>query len=314
MEGRFNEKEFTEKLTTKEMGKEVEFYPDGCGSTMDEARKGLKAGAKQKLFLAEYQTNGRGSYARKWDNAFGKDILCTVAVRSPQVPREKGLEPLERWFNTIRFAVPIAVIEGLMEIGCPPCWMKWPNDIICEGKKICGILVEVVPLENECGSDDKTESEEMCWGLAAGFGINVNSSFAEEAKAQLSMPTSPIYKAVSVKDILGHEVSREILLAKICDKWEKWANEPFDVLFERYSQMNKLIGQIANVFPKNLEAGGEFPAHVLRISPKGTLIVRKVKLDHLDSATSKQKEIRYEEDSEEMELVGEEVSIRSFSI
>ena len=100
-------------------------------STMAACRAVLQGGAARCLVLAETQTGGRGRRGRSFFSPYGG---LYMSVGFPAAPDELGL--------TCRAAVvTAAAIEAVTGISCG---IKWVNDLVCEGKKVCGILAEAV--------------------------------------------------------------------------------------------------------------------------------------------------------------------------
>ncbi len=107
------------------------------------------------LFIAEKQTNGKGRMGRKWISKKGDSILMSLAL-IPQIRAER--------INLITLVTGISVCEALNKIYNIPFKIKWPNDIVIDGKKICGILTE--------GKNTR---------IIIGIGINANqNSFTED--------------------------------------------------------------------------------------------------------------------------------------
>ncbi len=90
--------------------------------------------------FAEQQTAGRGQFNRTWYSNFGKNISLSLLWQfSNPVSELAGLT----------LAVGIAVVKALEEYGLKRIQLKWPNDIICEGKKLAGILIELRSIERK---------------------------------------------------------------------------------------------------------------------------------------------------------------------
>jgi BirA family biotin operon repressor/biotin-[acetyl-CoA-carboxylase] ligase len=99
-------------------------------STNTRARELAAAGAPHgTLVTAGEQTAGRGRQGRVWTAPAGKTLLCSVVVREP--PR----------------LLPLAAGVAVAEVAAPEALVKWPNDILIDGRKVAGILVEGRPLE-----------------------------------------------------------------------------------------------------------------------------------------------------------------------
>lgn len=84
--------------------------------------------------LAEYQTGGKGRRGRTWVSPFGSNIYLSVLWKFQQGSAS---------INGLSLAVGVAVIQTLRDIGIDDVGLKWPNDILWQGKKLAGILIEV---------------------------------------------------------------------------------------------------------------------------------------------------------------------------
>ena len=148
----------------------------------------------------------------------------------------------------------IAVAEGIQEVTGLETKIKWPNDIVVNGRKICGILTEM-----------STEIDYINH-VVIGVGINVNQdTFSDDIKATAS----------SLKLELGKSVKRSELIAAVMKSFEKCyeifiKTEDLSGLQELYNSM--LVNRDQEV--KVLEPGNEYKAHAIGINQTGELIVR----------------------------------------
>ena len=164
--------------------KEIRFF-DSIGSTNDEALAWAKKGAGDlSLIVADEQTLGRGRLDRPWFTppktalAFSLILRPTYAEK-PLLSRTVGLAAL-------------ALADVLQTLGLTP-QIKWPNDILLNGRKLAGILVEATWLEEEVSS------------LVIGMGVNV---------AKAAVPSTDIlgFPATSLENVLGYVPDRNIIL------------------------------------------------------------------------------------------------------
>ena len=157
------------------------------GSTNTEAMQAAAEGAPEgSVFLAEEQLAGRGRGAHKWHSARSAGIYCSVVLRPPMPPSEALIFSL-----AAGLAVQSAVAETFP--GLRPD-LKWPNDVLLNGKKFCGILTEM--------NSEATRVRH----LVVGAGINVN---------QTRFPAELREIATSLKNETGTEWSRVELCAAL---------------------------------------------------------------------------------------------------
>jgi BirA family transcriptional regulator, biotin operon repressor / biotin---[acetyl-CoA-carboxylase] ligase len=185
--------ELLPKLTTRTFGRNLKLM-DEVMSTQDELRKLAEEGAPEgTLVIAELQTKGRGRMGRSWHSPSGKGIWMSLLLR-PQVPLQ--LTPQLTLLAAVALCRAIGRVVPI-EIG-----IKWPNDLLVDGRKISGILLE-----------SAAEDERLRY-IVVGTGISANldeQDYPEELRE----------KAVSLKMAAGHPVNREELIAAILDEFEK---------------------------------------------------------------------------------------------
>jgi len=179
--------EIAEHLDTKFVGRAVHYQPT-VPSTMTLARELARGGALEgTLVLAEVQTAGIGRLARRWHTPGGN--LALSLVLRPQIDKL----PYMVMLAALAAADAITAASGLA------CDIKWPNDLLLDGKKVCGILVQ-----SEHGAAPFT---------LIGIGVNVN----------LDAAVFPDIReiATSVAGAAGHAVDRACLLKALLEEIER---------------------------------------------------------------------------------------------
>ncbi|MFH0915237.1 MAG: biotin--[acetyl-CoA-carboxylase] ligase [bacterium] len=166
----------------------------------------LPAGA---LVVTDEQTGGRGRLGRVWSSEPGNDLTFSVLLRP-------SLAPAQAHLLSLAAALAVAeVLETLPDLAGRVA-VKWPNDVLLGGEKVCGILLE--------GSMD---ADRLHWAVA-GIGLNVNSTPSalvaalapEQAEAWAGRP-----HPVSLRESLGREVPRAPLLATLLVRLtSRWAD------------------------------------------------------------------------------------------
>lgn len=160
-------------------------------STNTHAREQAKLGAEEgSVYVADYQTGGRGQFDRKWISSPGKNLLFSILMRPPIAPNKAPL---------ITQIVCRSVAQVLHKDYGMECSIKKPNDVMVQGKKICGILVE-----SSSNSPKKIED------VIIGVGLNVNET-----------PKGVEPEPVSMKQVLGKELEIQIVLKAILSQLEK---------------------------------------------------------------------------------------------
>lgn len=158
------------------------------GSTMDIARDLARRGcAEFTTVIAERQTKGRGRLNRTWHSEDG-GLYFTVVTRPKLAPAHSYL---------VCFAASTALAETIQTRYKIDAGLKWPNDILVDGRKLAGMLSEM-----------EAEADLVAY-LALGIGLNVNND-----------PRAVEANAVSIRALLGRSVSRKRLLAAFLERFE----------------------------------------------------------------------------------------------
>ncbi|MDO9302502.1 MAG: biotin--[acetyl-CoA-carboxylase] ligase [Anaerolineales bacterium] len=221
-------------------------YFDSIGSTNDEALAWAAAGARDlSIVIADEQIQGRGRLDRKWFTPKGSGLAFSLILRPtatlrPHLSRTVGLAAL-------------SIAESCSGLGLAPR-IKWPNDILLNGKKTAGILIETV------WSGDDVDS------LVIGMGINVYKTSVPPAE-QLQFP------AISLEDALGKETpSREDILFSVLNAFIHWRERiGTDELIHAWEELLAFRGEQVQVL-----AGSESPitGELLGLESDGSLRLR----------------------------------------
>ena len=149
-----------------------------------------------KVLLAEVQTGGRGRRGRSWYTPFGRNIALSVGVRLNRDPQSVG---------ALSLAIGLAVVGALKRIGISHAQVKWPNDVVVDGGKICGILVELIHGRRPVD-------------VVIGVGINVGARSSVESIVDREIADVVDYVATPVRNQLTGLLVGEILAA--CRRYE----------------------------------------------------------------------------------------------
>lgn len=176
-------------LRTNRCGRACRWF-DTVDSTNSEAlswaRHGAAAGS---LVVADFQKQGRGRFKRSWTADPGRNLTFSLVLDADEVRARLELLPI---------ALAVATAETLGEIVAPhQPLIKWPNDVLLAGRKVCGILIE---------SSLPSHSDRRGGYVVAGIGINVN---------QEKFPAEITEVATSIFQVLGRQTDRVLLLSEI---------------------------------------------------------------------------------------------------
>jgi len=200
-------------------------------TVVDSTNRRAKEVAKPKtLFIAERQTEGRGRYGRRWMSEAG-GLYFSIAL-PPQLPVEE--------IPKLTLTTGVAVAKALKAM------LKWPNDVLYNGRKLCGILCELFG-----------EIEEPM--VVVGIGINVNN------------PTPS--NGVSLKDIHGREFNRLEVLRDVLVSFERHyfrlLNGEWEDIREEWKCLSETLGR--NVVVRT--ARGNYEGKALDLDGDGGLIL-----------------------------------------
>lgn len=212
---------------------------ESVDSTNTEAKRRAKAGLRENtLIRAEHQTAGRGRFDRKWESPRGAGLWMT------QLFSPRNVKAMDA--GGAVFLSAVAMAQTLRCLTGGDVLIKWPNDLVLNGKKICGMLAE-------CGFKG-----DMCDWIAMGLGLNLRRD---------ALPEELIY-ASSVEAETGVVPETDILLAEYL--------AAFDRLRIEWEERG-LSGVIAQMLPISATVGRDVrvdsvPARALDIDPDGALV------------------------------------------
>jgi BirA family biotin operon repressor/biotin-[acetyl-CoA-carboxylase] ligase len=158
-----------------------------CSSTQDLAAEP----GDDAVFWADHQTHGRGRQQREWHDEPGADLAATFRATLP-LPQPLALPA----------ALPVAVLLALEPLAGRPLRVKWPNDLLLDGRKLCGVLIDA----GVAGRDS----------YLIGVGVNCNRTrFPRDLEAT----------ATSLALATGHHVDRHELLLAIARELDTMLTE-----------------------------------------------------------------------------------------
>ena len=233
-------------LDTKIVGVEM-IHKDLVDSTNKLAKKLAYEGAADgTVIVAEEQTGGKGRLERKFFSPHGKGIYFSLILRPKCLPKDAP-----------KFTLMAAVaVANAMQRFKLPAQIKWPNDIMFDGRKVVGILTEL-----------SAQIEKVNY-IVVGIGINVNIAYKD-------FPDDIKKVAASLSEINGKEISRIDFFRAVleeCDKLYTAINEEgFGKIFEQWKSFNITLGRKVKVI--SAETGESFFGIAEDIDDDGALIV-----------------------------------------
>jgi BirA family biotin operon repressor/biotin-[acetyl-CoA-carboxylase] ligase len=230
-------------LKTRLIGGKIYTF-ESIDSTNNCARALASCGAPEGTVVhSEAQTAGRGRLGRAWEANPNENLTFSLVLRPGSSPANVNLLPL---------LVAVAVAEGVKAVTGVSAECKWPNDLLLQGKKFAGILLE--------GSLKQEELE----FVVVGIGINVN---------QEAFPEALSGKATSLRLATGQSVNREELFKVIVERLETHylAMKPtgFSSVLPLWQSMSTMTGKTVSI----LEHGDTLTGVVRGLSPDGGLVL-----------------------------------------
>jgi BirA family biotin operon repressor/biotin-[acetyl-CoA-carboxylase] ligase len=237
------------------------------GSTNAELVVAARAGALDgTVLISDYQHQGRGRFDRSWVAPPGTAVAVSALSR-PQVP-------LARW-TWLPLLAGLAVAEGVQDATGLKAELKWPNDVLIDAKKVCGILVETVAGVQEAvdapapGHPMKAASIEAAvigtTGTAAVIGMGINTAMTAD---QLPVPTAT---SLSLSGSTAEPMAVVVAVLRSLDRWlGRWADG--EDLRADYLRRCATIGRRVRVLLPESESRTGVACGV---SPSGELLVRE---------------------------------------
>lgn len=199
------------------------------------------------VLVAETQIDGKGRLNRQWVSQPGTGLWFTVILK-PNLPIAQA--------SLYSFVVAVSVAEAIRELYDLAVTLKWPNDVLLHGKKLCGILLELV------------SCTPSVYYLVVGIGVNVNQMLME-------FPQELQEKASSIAIALGKTVDSMQLLSVILERLEEncslFETQGFAPIRSKWKKQNCVIGQEVSV---QIQGQTEYIGIVDDLAMDGTLVVR----------------------------------------
>lgn len=183
------------------------------------------------IVLAEHQQAGRGRRGRNWHSPLAGNIYLSLSWRFVQTPAN---------IIGLSLALGVVICRFLAQLGVTGLGLKWPNDVLCMGRKICGLLVE---MRGETSGP---------YDVVIGVGLNV--SMPETAKAVIDQPYT------SLADLLSRPLSRNHLAACLIDALvvalHDFEAQGFEQYLADWNQLDVLRDRSVNILIADRQQAG----------------------------------------------------------
>lgn len=236
--------EVSEGLNTKVLGSTI-YYEDTLDSTNTKAKQLAREGAVEgTLVIADQQTGGKGRLGRSWESPSGTGIWMSLILRPDILPQ---------YASQLTLVAGLNMCEAIEEVTKLKAKIKWPNDVVVNGKKICGILTEM-----------SAEIDGINY-IVVGIGVNVNTKEFPESL--------PYASSLALEG--EREYSRKAIIKRFLEK--------FEIDYNHYKEQPDL-NNIKARYEKNcitlhkkvklIKKDQEVIAEAIGITNEGTLRVR----------------------------------------
>ena len=240
--------EISKNLNTEYIGKNLYVFKEVSSTNTVAKFLSMNNAENGTVVLSEKQTKAKGRSGKSWESPLGGVWLSIIV--NPIVDYSK--------LPLITLATGVAVAKTLERVGVENPEIKWPNDIMINGKKVCGILTEAVTKFNTI--------ENVIIGVGIDANLNV-SDFPEELQSGTT----------TLKEELHKEGNENYLIQLFLEEFEKinelFIEKEYETILKEWRKRSYSIGKIVEVRePFNTY----YDAYVLGISKDGALIVEKI--------------------------------------
>ncbi len=240
--------EIQKDLNTKYIGKDMYIFNEVMSTNTLAKFLSMNGVGNGAVVISEKQTKARGRSGKNWESPLGGVWLSIIL--NPNVDHSK--------IPLITLATGVAVENTLKRIGVENAEIKWPNDILIQNKKVCGILTEAITSFNTIES------------IIIGVGIDANITIE-------NFPEGLQEKMTTLNDEIGKKVDENLLIKTFLEEFEKisdqFVNGEYEAILKEWRKNSYTIGKIVEVHEPFSKP---YDGYVLGISRDGSLVVEKI--------------------------------------
>lgn len=149
----------------------------------------MQGASEGTLVVAERQTGGRGRLGREWSSPAG-GLWLSLILRPALAPNQAA---------RLTLLAAVAMVDSIKAVTGLSVGIKWPNDLLLDGRKLCGILMEM-----------SADMDQIAW-VVVGIGLNANLNMSE-------LPPELVDRATTIQNELGRPIDRNALIARTLDQ------------------------------------------------------------------------------------------------
>lgn len=236
--------ELSEIMTTQSLGRDIRYFNE-IDSTNEEAKRLARLSESEGVtVIADKQTAGKGRLGRTWDSPSGTNIFMSILLR-PQIKPDKA--------SQVTLIAGLAMCEAVREVTNLDAQIKWPNDIVVNGKKVSGILTEM-----------SAEIDGVNY-IVVGIGVNVNNA---------NFPGNLPY-ATSLRIEGEKEYQRRDIIKVFFEKFEPYymaykKNPTLEMILPSYKRYCITLADKVKI----IDSIKEYIATPLDVTTDGSLLIR----------------------------------------
>jgi len=205
-----------------------------------------KGNNSDSLFLCEFQYEGRGRRGKTWRSPYASTIMFSLGMRVPKALKAmKGLS----------CALGLSIAKTLNSLRIDNVSVKWPNDVYIDGRKVCGILVELVSINSDYS--------------AVVMGVGLNYRLTNSYIDLLDQPST---------DLVSHGIQKSrsqvlrCLVEKLCEDFRRFVDNGFSVFREDFNGIHWLAGRLVEI---SQGAGTVTSGIVSGVNAEGELLLKE---------------------------------------
>ena len=230
------------QLRAELVGRKIMTY-DSVDSTNNVAKNLIGTPDKEgAVILADHQTQGKGRNGRTWHSEENVGIYLSILL-NPTLPLED--------ISQITLVAGVTVVQAINEFSRARAYLKWPNDIILNGKKVAGVLTE----------NHKNNSQS---GIILGIGINVNHSHfpvsLQHIATSMAMENGEIFERLPLITFLINHLDQE---------YRCFLEEGLSPVIDHWNLNSDMFGKQISVTHGNQTFSGT----AMKLDPRGHLVV-----------------------------------------
>ncbi len=241
--------EIQNRLTTCYIGHTIYYFPELSSTNIVARQKLIEKKDKMPegtIIVAEKQSGGKGRLGKRWYSPQGGIWLSTIFYPEIALSHISLITPMTA------VAVARTIHKLFPHIGVE---IKWPNDLLIDNRKVCGILTEV-----------STEAQKMKW-IIVGIGINANNDSTK-------LPEDIRKYSISLTESTGQLIPRATFVCYLCSELENWyeklKKKEFLPILKEWKLYNNIIGKKVIV-----DTGGKIiTGEALNLNERGALILK----------------------------------------